>query len=303
METKLPNFLVVGAAKSGTTSLYHYLQQHPEIYMSPVKEPRFITAQFIKFPLMGIGDAEREKKIIKTFDEYRKLFSNVTKEKAIGEASADSLYFYTDAVKCIKNYLGDIKIVIILRNPTDRTFSNYLMLVKAMRENLSFEDALKAEEERKRLNWAYAWHYKSVSLYYNQLKAYMENFSQIKICLYDDLLTKPSDMMKDLYAFLNVDASFIPDMNFKYNVGGKPKNKFVQNLLITSRRFKIITDNIFKFLKIDVRMNKFIKTLQVKNLEKQQMRPETREYLKRLFKDDILKLQNLINRDLSHWLE
>ena len=69
METKLPNFLIVGAPKSGTSSLHYYLKQHPEIYMSPVKEPRFITAQFIKFPLKGIRDDRLEKIIVKSFEE------------------------------------------------------------------------------------------------------------------------------------------------------------------------------------------------------------------------------------------
>lgn len=67
MKTKLPNFLIVGAAKSGTTSLYHYLNQHPEVYMSPIKEPRFITAQFVKYPLR----LKKEKCVIEDFEEYK----------------------------------------------------------------------------------------------------------------------------------------------------------------------------------------------------------------------------------------
>jgi len=104
----LPNFLIVGAARSGTTSIWHYLKQHPEVYMSPVKEPRFMTAQFLKFPFRGIGDDKVEKSIVKNFDEYKMLFEKVNDEKAIGEASPDNLYFYEDATRQIKKHLGDV---------------------------------------------------------------------------------------------------------------------------------------------------------------------------------------------------
>ena len=110
---KLPNFLIVGAAKSGTTSLYHYLKEHPEIYMSPVKEPKFITSQFLTFPFEGKGDEKVEKNIIKSFREYCNLFKDVNNEKIIGEASVDNIYFNDDAIKNIKKYLGNVKIVIV----------------------------------------------------------------------------------------------------------------------------------------------------------------------------------------------
>lgn len=303
VRVKLPNFLIVGAAKAGTTSLYYYLKQHPEVYMSPVKEPRFITAQFLKFPLRGIKDDKRENNIIKSFTEYKKLFENINNEKALGEASADNLYFYEDAIKYIKDYLGNIKIIIILRNPIERTFSSYQMLVKSIREYLPFEEALKAEDQRKNMNWAYAWHYKSVSLYYNQVRAYLENFKQVKVYLYDDLVNDTLGLIKDIFRFLEVDTSFVPDINTKHNVGGIPKNKFVFKIFfVKSRKYRKSIKKILKIFFPEEKVLKFLERLKSKSLEKQQMKPETREYLKNLFREDILKLQTIINRDLSHWL-
>jgi len=300
---KLPNFLIVGAPKCGTTSLYHYLAQHPEVYMSSVKEPRFITSQFLKFPLKGIGDKKIEKKIIKNFDMYKKLFENVNNEKAIGEASADNLYLYKDSVKYIKDYMGDVKIIIILRNPVERTFSNYQMLLANMREYLSFEDALKAEEKRKNMNWAYAWHYKSISFYYNQVKAYMENFGQIKIYLYEDLQSNTALMIKDLYKFLQVDSTFMPDIHFQYNVGGIPKNNFIQKLLLEFDVPKNVIKQIFYLFLSKEKTHKLKETFRKKNMKKIQMKPETRSYLIAVFREDILKLQDLIQKDLSSWLK
>jgi hypothetical protein len=303
METKLPNFLIVGAAKSGTTSLYHYLKQHPEIYMSPVKEPRFITSQFIKFPLKGIGDDGIEKRIIKDFNEYKYLFKKVKNEKAIGDASLDNLYFYEDATKYIKKYLGDAKIIIILRNPIERAFSQHTMFIRELRENLSFEDALKAEEERISKNWAFGWHYTKVGFYYKQIRAYLGNFTNVKIYLFDDLKSDPLGLIKDIYKFLEVDDTFIPKINTIYNVSGIPKSKFINNLLLKAKIFKPFMMQISRLFFLEEKMLKLTEWLDTINLEKPQMKPETREYLKNLFREDILKLQTLINRDLSHWLK
>ena len=148
-EIKLPNFLIVGAAKSGTTSLYHYLKQHPEIYMSPVKEPKFITAQFLSFPFKGIGDEKVEQNIVKSYNEYCNLFKDVSKEKIIGEASPDNLYFFEKAINIIIYHLKNPKIIIILRNPIERAFSAYMYFINCNREYLSFEEALKEEEKRR----------------------------------------------------------------------------------------------------------------------------------------------------------
>lgn len=303
MEIKLPNFLIVGAAKSGTTSIYYYLKQHPQIFMCPAKEPRFITSQFVKFPFKGIYDYRTERNIIKNFDEYKNLFSEVKNETAIGEASVDNLYFYEDAIKYIKKYLGDVKIIIILRNPIERAFSQYSMFAGRFREYLSFEEALNAEDERKGENWAFGWHYKSVGFYYKQVKAYLENFSQVKVYLYDDLKDNSLNLIKDMYEFLEVDSSFVPDVNLKTNIGGVPKNKFIHGLLTKPHRLKSILRQILQFLALEERFLNLINRWKDKNVKKIKLKPETREYLKNLYREDILNLQSLINRDLSHWLK
>lgn len=297
---KLPNFLIVGAAKSGTTSLYYYLKEHPQVFLSPVKEPKFITSQFLKFPLKGVGDPT-EKDIIKNFEDYKKLFDNVENEIAIGEASPDNLYFYELAIPTIKKYLNTPKIIIILRNPVERAFSAYLYLVRDNREYLSFEEALNEEQNRKNNNWSFIWYYKEVGLYYNQVKAYMENFPQVKVFLYEDLKNKPKQLLRELFEFLEVDTSFIPsNLNVRYNVSGIPKNRFLYNFITKPNLLK---KTLRPFLPKGLRMVIKNKLSPEALLEKPKMKSETREYLKNFYREDIIKLQDLIKRDLSNWLE
>lgn len=302
--SKLPNFLIAGAAKAGTTSLYYYLNEHPEIYMSPIKEPKFITSNFIKFPFKGIGDEKVEKNIIKNWDSYLELFSGVKEEKAIGEASADNLYYYEQSIFYIKKFLGDVKIIIILRNPIERAFSSYIHLVRDNREFLTFEEALEQEEIRKKENWEFIWHYKSVGFYYNQVKAYLENFSNVKIYLYDDFKENPLKVVQDIYRFLGVDDSFVPkNIKTQFNVSGIPKNKLLQRFLTKPNMLKKAIKPFVKVLIPKGTRQKIINKLINNNLEKSQMKPEAREYLKDIYREDILKLQELIKRDLSHWLK
>jgi len=301
VKNKLPNFLIVGAAKSGTTSLYHYLNQHPKIYMSPVKEPKFITSQFLTFPFKGIGDEKVEKNIIKSFRDYCYLFKDVTDEKMIGEASADNLYYY-NAINYIMKYLDKPKIIIILRNPVNRAFSAYTHLRRDNRELLSFEEALKQEANRKENNWEFIWFYKDMGFYYHQVKAYLDNFNQVKVYLYDDLKKVPLGLIKDMYGFLGVDTSFTPDVSIRYNVSGIPNNKFIHKFLREQNILKSIIKPVLKTLISQGERRKIIEKINMKNLRKPQIKPETREYLKNLYREDILKLQDLIKRDLSSWL-
>ena len=299
MNSKLPNFLIVGTAKAGTTSLYNYLKQHPEIYLSDPKEPKFISSQFIKYTLRGDGNKKAEKDIVKTFSEYKKLYKNVENEIAIGDATAENLYYAEKAVSEIKKYLGDPKIIMILRNPIDRAYSSYMHTRRDGEEKLSFEEALKEEKKRIENNWRMIWHYKAIGLYYDQVRAYLNNFSKVKIYLFEDLVNNKEEIISDLFNFLEVDTKFIPNTKAIYNKTGMPRSKIIPNIVYKSPRFlrpllNLIPLNIRKYIGMKV-INS--------NLKKPKMKSKTKKYLINYYKKDILKLQNLINRDLSAWLK
>jgi len=305
MEDKiiLPNFLIVGAAKSGTTSLYYYLNEHPEIYMSPIKEPHFLIGiDFSNIDEKG-GRYDKLNKVIYRLEDYLNLFKNVKEEKAIGEATVGYLFFYRETIPNIKKYLKDPKIVILLRDPVDRAFSHYMHHVRDGYETLYFEEALKMEEKRK--NWWYGYQYTKLGFYYKQVKAYLDNFSNVRIYLFDDLKKDSLKVVQDIYRFLEVDDSFVPpSIGIKFNVTGIPKNKFLHEFLRKPNAIKSTLRPLARLVLPDEETReRFLRKLLQKNLKKPEMKPETRDYLKRLYKEDILKLQDLIKRDLSHWLK
>jgi hypothetical protein len=294
---RLPNFLIVGAAKSGTTSLYHYLSQHPDIGFPTLKEPKFFSSKNLEFPHNGIGDQAIDKYAIKDINEYRKLFKNIQHKKMIGEASPDYLLFYKNTPSEIKNILGDIPIIIILRNPVDRAFSAYSNLVRDSRETRTFREGLDKEEERKNSNYDFMWQYKESGLYYAQVKAYKNNFKNVKVILLDDLKNNRRETIEELFLFLNVDVNIKVDVNTKYNPSGKPINFLAKFLLSRDNDFSVILREILK--KIIPR--KVLESTSRAFLKKDDMTPGDRSYLKDYFRNDLNKLDELINRNLNEW--
>ena len=294
-----PNFLVVGAAKSGTTSLFNYLTQHSEIFIPEVKECRFFSqlpknykglgAEF--FPNSGITN---ERVYFKLFCEHE--------DKVCGDMSNDYLYYYEKSIKNIKKYLGnEIKIVIVLRNPIDRAYSNYMHHIRDGWENISFEQALDDENRRIEENWGWSYHYVKTGMYYYQVKAYLDNFRQTKIYFFEELKFKDI-LLKDLCTFLEVRFTKELKDNKEYNVSGYPRNKLVHNFLNKDNAIKKIIKPVVNSILPKGSIQKVVSNIQNKNLKKVSMKNDTRERLKNVFEDDIKKLSNLIKMDLSHWL-
>ncbi len=293
----LPNFLIIGAAKAGTTSLYHYLSQHPQIYMSPVKEPRFFAPEFYTTHSNGLLRSSEEPSPI-TLEEYQELFKDVTIEKAIGEASTEYLYF-PKAPERIKSYLPDTKLIVILRNPAERAYSAYCYQLRDGCETLSFEEALKQEAKRKAEGWRPGWLYRDSSLYCTQLKRYLETFDsrQIKIYLHRDLKQNTEAVVKDICIFLGVSRHFKFDKTTK-NVSYIPKNFFLNKIFKRSQMLKtvsktVLPDSIIAMAKTKLRSPaKMSETLPY----------EFRVNMVKSFVPEVRCVEGMIGRDLSHWL-
>lgn len=299
----LPNFFIIGAAKSGTSSLYMYLKQHPEIYMSPVKEPHFFSFDDQSKYTKGPGDPIH--KAITDFDAYQALFDGVKDEKAVGEASTSYLY-RPEAPKRIYTMLPDAKLIAILRNPIERAFSAYMHVVRDQRETAhTFSEALTLEKTRKAAGWEPIWHFTSVGHYHEQLSRYYSLFDreQIRVFLFEDLISSQKNMMKKIFRFLNVDQGFNPESSIKFNVSGKQKSQLFYQ--ITHWFFK--EPNPIRWLsrKIipDIWRGNVANWVRQRNLDKPVMLLEDQKRLTDLFRDEILRLQELIEKDLSHWLE
>jgi hypothetical protein len=298
----LPNFLIVGAAKSGTTSLYCYLRQHPEIFLSANKEPKFFSSLVLKFPLRGPGDDFVEQhRMVKSWDVYRQLFADVGGAKAIGEASTDYLYYGRQAIPHIRQYLGDPRIVILLRNPVDRAFSSWRHLRRDGREpEPSFENALDAENERKLLNWEFIWYYKDVGLYAAQVRAYLEGFSHVHVCLFDDFVARSQETLRAIYRFLEVDESFEADTSLVFNPAAAGGGSWLARRLTTttgSGNMRTIAPRAgFRS-----GLGRHLVDLVLRS-SSETMPPSVRTRLQTAYRDDVTRLSTLLGRDLSHWL-
>ena len=298
----LPNFLVIGTAKSGTTALHEYLNQHPQIYMSPQKEPHFFSLEGKKVDFRGPGDKLEEQlnNTVTNIEDYRKLFQGVSNEIAIGESSTSYIY-NPEAAERIRKHIPNAKIIAILRNPADRAYASFLHMVQRGYEPLTdFAEALQDEERRINEKWRGLWHYKRRGFYYNQVKRYFDVFdrSQIKIYLYEDFSGNTTGLLRDTFQFLAVDETFVPDVSVKHNAYYLPKNKAWHSFLVKRNPIKSAVR-----LFIPAKLRKDIKTnLIAKNNNKPPLSPEVRRELIQEYREDILKLQDLIGRDLSKWL-
>ncbi len=295
-ETTLPNFLIIGAAKAGTTALHEYLQQHPQIYMTPTKETNFFAFEGEEINFQGIGDELLKDFSITDLSTYQEQFAGVTTEKAIGETCPSYLY-YPQAATRIKQYIPDARLIVILRNPVTRAYANFLHTIRDDREpHKDFALALQDEPNRIANNWEWFWHYIQVGFYGKQLKHYYEIFpsSQIKIYLYEDLKNNAIATLQDIFCWLEVDDTFVPDMALRPNKSGMPKNKLLHEILTKPNPIKTIVKPLFPA--------KLRQKIQHQNLNTPQISQEVRQQLLDLYRADILQCQDLINRDLSAWL-
>lgn len=223
-----PTFLGVGAARSGTTSLYHWLDQHPAIFMSPVKEPNYFSGlhpnfrgpgdeQIINCPLQKNSDGRfihRHAAIVTSREQYCELFLGAENYSIRGEISPSYLYYPTAVIR-IRNQLPESKIVIILRDPVERAFSQYKLFVMNARETKEFVDAIYLEDARIKGGWEYAWAYRGLGLYSKAVERFLDLFSleQVGIWLYEDLRQLPAMVYAQICNFLGADHTFKPDFS------------------------------------------------------------------------------------------
>jgi Sulfotransferase family len=296
----MPNFLVIGAAKGGTTALHRYLKQHPQIYVSPQKELRFFPFENQRPDRRGPSDYTTKEPIITDIEEYRSFFAQGAGYPARGELSPLYLHFPRSAER-IRHHVPDVKLIAILRQPAERAYSHYITMRRDGLERLDFAEAIAAEDRRVADGWWHRWHYRHKGFYAAQLKRYFDLFrrEQLRVYLYEDYVADPVGLVQDLFRFLNVDDTFVPDMTVRHNESKLPRNRALQVYLQESRRTK---DLIKQFVpgKLSRRIGDRLRRL---NLTKPAFPEEMRRRLTEVYREDILKLQDMLGRDLSHWLK
>jgi Sulfotransferase family len=312
----LPNFFVVGAPKAGTTSLYYYLGQHPEVYISPIKEPNYfaeeirlanVSAQWqdwaqrehdsLQLYLRGPMREKRFGGIVSKWPDYLKLFENVNGEKAVGEASVCYLWSRT-AARNIASTTPNAKIIMVLRNPVDRAFSQYKQAVAAGLVGHSFREQLRKSFNNKSDQFELLNPFLELGLYYEQVRRYMEQFSteNLRIYLYEEYKQAPTCTITDIFRFLKVDPHFSPDVSEKHLQTSLPR--------FTWGSFMLKKYGVWSRLKNTI-PQEFLPVVKKWGFEHRQREvdPADRVQLSNYYRENVVRLSALIKRDLNAWLE
>jgi len=291
-----PNFLIVGAAKAGTTALYYYLKQHKDIGFPALKEPKYFSSCNLKFPHKGIGDSSVDKYAVKDWEEYLELFKGLGGHKRVGEASPDYLFYHEQTAPLIKEKLGDIPIIIILRNPVKRAFSAYSYLKRDSREKLGFNDALEAEVMRTKENWDFIWRYKKGSEYADQLLTFKNNFSNVHIIIFEEFIKHGLEETNKVFDFLGLNKlSTINAM--KHNVSGQPTNWLTKFILSRDNNVSTRLRELVK--KIIPRS--VLEKLSNRSLKKIEMADKDYFMFKEELTKDIIRTQEILKRTIVEW--
>lgn len=291
----LPSFIVIGAAKAGTTALYWYLNEHPEVFMSPVKETNFFAYGRDAEGRLLYGDPELHHFPIQTMAEYQRLFEGADGAAAIGEASPIYLEC-PEAAGRIRDAVPSVRIIASLRQPVERAYSDYLMHLRHRGQRFD-----PARDLSPAAPWAGAdSRWMQVSRYHAQLERYYAAFprSQIHVSLFDDLKRDALGMVQDVYRFVGVGPDFAPDFDTPHAIGGLPASRLVERLL-TNRA----VGSVIKPL-LPMKAANWVRRMRARNLKKAPSLPPAlkRELTARIFRDEIERTARLIGRSLDHWL-
>lgn len=303
----MPDFLVIGAGKSGTTSLDKYLGQHPGIFVSRIKEPNFFgyenmtRADFAENP----GELAHFQGSVTNLEDYLRLFRDARPNQIKGETSNTYMY-HEQAPFRIKYYIPDVKLIAILRQPAARLFSRYMHLARENRTpTKAFADCLDKDSI-----W---WKRNDLireGFYARNLARYYDLFppENIRVLLYEELEQSPMQVMKTIYTFLKADPNFEPDVNLRYNESGIIKNRFLNHLygpggFVSKSIRAILPERVMDRLRGSLGLQKRMLALRGKNLHRPKFDPGLKRRLTHeVYGDDIRQLEKLIGRDLSHWL-
>lgn len=221
MEARV-NFFLIGAAKSGTTALYERMNKHPDVYLSPLKEPNYFSTDidptqfseafkantqldlsdyFAKRPL-----SEKQVGFVRSEEQYDLLFSDVHKEQVVGECSTSYLYS-KNAPSEVHRYFPEARILVVLRNPIERLFSHYLMARKYGFTSDDLRTALRKDREKKQKGWGQSELYVELGMYGEQLSRWLDVFprDQVKVLFTQDL--KKDHIWSELYNWLGIEVN------------------------------------------------------------------------------------------------
>lgn len=297
-----PNLFLAGAPKCGTTAFYSYLSEHPQIFMSPRKEPQYFGHDFNKRPLNAYQHIADE-------DSYLALFNDGIHHPYRGEASTS--YFYsTTAAQEIHAFSPTAKIIIMLRNPVEMMYSLYYQQLELGIEFLpTFEKALAAEPERRRgeqlaksVYISESVCYQYIAQYATHLNRYLEVFGrkQVHIIIFDDFKADSHRVYEDALRFLELELDYQESFSV-INPNSQPRNLIIRDFLSNPPSWILKLGALI--LPISRPVYRMLRKLNTEPVQRPQINPATEQQLCSELQDEIQSLSRLIGRDLSHWCQ
>lgn len=299
-----PDFFLVGAPKSGTTSMTEYLRQHPEIYIPPDKEFHYFGSD-IRYDdvLRNVRDPET----------YFAQFEPAGEEQVVGETSTMNLYSER-AAREIREYDPDARILAMLRNPVDMLHSLHSHYLYGGNEDIeNFEEALAAEDDRKRgeripesARFVPGLFYRDMVKYSEQLERYFDAFGrdQVRVILLEAFVEDPPRHYRETLEFLGVDPSFEPDFevhNPNVTVRSRALNRFVRNPPGPIKRLVQAVDRALPAWVFRVPLRTVYRMINTRRSRRPSMPPGLRERLERKFRPEVERVSRLLDRDVSRW--
>lgn len=290
----LPTFIILGAAKAGTTALYWYLSEHPAVFMSPVKETFYFAYGVDDAGRLLYGDPQVHRFPIKTRSEYEALFAGAGNATAIGEASPIYLEC-PQAAGRIREAIPGARLIASLRQPVERAYSDYLMYLRRRGRRFDPRRDLRADAAwaRPDSRWMV------LGRYHEQLRRYFDLFprEQLRVVLFDDFKHNALELTQNVYEFVGVDRSFVPDFSTPHAAGGMPRSRLLERILL-SRGLRRTLEPL-----VPAEAANWVRRFRGRTMEKPPSLPaELRRQLTEPFRDDITRTSALIGRSLDHWL-
>jgi hypothetical protein len=286
-----PNFFIVGAQKAGTTSLYFYLKEIPQVYMSPLKELFYFAPHAVQ---TSVVDVIRDKK------EYLRLFENARGYIAVGEATP--IYLWDpDAPKLIHQTVPDARIIISLRDPIERAYSNYLMKRKYSGMKSSFYDELMRDYKSQEKLFGRSQLYVEFGMYYEQVKRYFDIFGreQVKVIIFEEFVKHPEQSINEILAFLGVNYA-VTAIREQYNPYSVPRSALSVWIFSFFRWLRARNMKFYKILTLlpDSLVESLPEKILFERKQKPKIEPKAVKFLQEIYHDDVIRLQSLLGRSL-----
>jgi hypothetical protein len=299
----MPDFLVIGAPKAGTTALHAALAQHPGLFMSPVKEPKFFLTDGPPPTKGGPGDALTYREHIWRRPDYEALFDAAPPGTRRGESTP--LYLYDQAaMRRIRTTIPDARLIVIVRDPVERAHSNWTHLWSAGLEPVGdFVRACAEEERRIAAGWASFWHYTRMGRYGEQLEYLFTLFprEQVLVLRYKQLVDEPTQTLDRICAFLGVPTGVLTEIP-RQNVTSHPEPTVGHRLVSAAQRGASAVGTLIPGMTAATLTAPLERYLQRHSRQRQPLGWEQRQELIPRFEADIRRLEEVLGESFRDWI-